>query len=172
MAPRSVVIVAFILSAAGIPQICHGPTDSVLTSQARLTSPPTLERQKIDPDAPRTRHNPEYDLDIPFETVAFGLANIRSLQETGTTTLELPGVMPITLTMERVTYAVGITSMTLSANGLRSTLSHRGSNFYLSLATPQGGYRIEGDSQETRLIHNQTLNQRMITTDVDYRYAH
>lgn len=172
MVPRSVVIAGLFLAAAAIPQICHGPTELRLSDQARLSPIPTQVRQKIDAPPAPGRHQPESDLDIPYESVDFSFENIEELKNYGITTLELPGTSPIRLTMERLTHVGGITSMALRSNGLRSTLSHRGNQFYLSLATPFGGYRIEGNSDESRLIYNQTLNQRTITTDADYRHAH
>ena len=172
MALRTVVIAVLTASTAVIPHICHGPTVETLSSQARLPIAPVPTRQKNDAVQHPQRHLPEIDQDIPYETVAFGLPEIHELQHSGVVTLELPDGAPITLTMECMTHTAGITSMTLTSNGLRSTLSHRGEHFYLTLATPHGGYRIEGSGTQSRLIYNQTLNQRMITTDVDYRHAH
>ena len=178
MAYPKVAIAGLILSAA-LPLVCYGPVESRtplhFAVPARQIEAPDLERQNIDAATQTPSQNQPFEPDepdVPFEEIDFGLAHIGELANSGQTTLEISGLAPITLTMERVRTHAGMTSMTLSHDGLTSTLTRRGERFYLALATPRGTYRVTGDPHATRVVDNQVLNQRMIATDMDFKHAH
>lgn len=166
------VAIAMLICSVVVPEVCYGPTIEVSAEPPRQPITPTLARQNFDASKSNPSQLNADDVDIPYESIQFDRENISELTRDGATTLELPGYSPITLTMERVNHHAGITSMTLRHEGLVSTLTHRGERFHLSLATPYGSYRVEGRADDTRFIDNRVLNQRMIATDLDYRYGH
>ncbi len=142
------------------------------------------ERQNFDAVAPspllEQAEHIAAELDVPSQSIDFGITAVNRLQTRGEATLELPGMAPITLVKTRQQSLNGMVTMTLKqahatpikTPELVSTLTRRGDSFFLSLATANGGYRVEGRGTHSQITPNRVLAQRLIRHEADYRHAH
>jgi hypothetical protein len=114
---------------------------------------------------------PGYDLDVPYLEVAFGLPQLNSLMTDGQAELSLPGIAPMMLTLVKHNKDFGVDRLSVRHADAISTITRRGDQFFATLALPQGGYRMDGWGNTSRLYPHQILAQRTLRHEVDYRHV-
>lgn len=115
--------------------------------------------------------SPTFDIDMPYQTIKFDSSHVDELLSSGTTQVNLPGQTPIELTLISTSNRHGMQSITALHAGLVSTITQRGQNLFMTLATPNESYRIESHNGVGRLFAHRRLAQRSIRHHKDYRYV-
>lgn len=132
-------------------------------------------RQRTDAITPHafTSSNPDHDTDIPHIASDLASADVDNLLDTGQLSFELPGQADVALILasHRQTNNTDFITFTSQLTGLASTLTRRGENFFMTLATGHGSYRIEGSGEGSQVYPHQLLAQRQISNAKDFRYA-
>ncbi len=113
-----------------------------------------------------------YDTDIPVLTSTLNLAAIDALIASGTLAVDLPDGTHTTLTLTRVKQQFGTDHVLAEADGYVATISRRGKQFFATVATQNGSFRIEGSAQGSQIFPHQLIAQRRIQHEADYRHAH
>ncbi len=146
------------------------PSNSVVLSDQILSDQVLFDRT-LSNKVLNLPPSPAFDLDMPYQTIEFDSSHVDELLSSGTTAVNLPGHAPIELTLMSASNRHGMQSITALHAGLVSTITQRGANLFMTLATPNESYRIESNNGVSRLYAHRTLAQRSIRHHKDYKYV-
>lgn len=137
------------------------------------------ERQVTENQASDTPNPAAFDSDVPLQTTDFTTAEVDILASGGQATLFLPQTGELRLQAIDLRTTHGTEFMTLHTRSdvtdpdaaMPSVLTRRGDAFFLTLATPRGSYRIEGNATGSRVVSHQLLAQRQVSHADDFRFT-
>ncbi len=157
---------------ANMPQ--SQPNADIATAHTTPTETLSVAERMITAEEPEDQspNAADYDLDVPYVEVNFGVSDLEGLLTTGSAKFAIPGYAPIELMLVKHKKQFGGDAISVRQADSVSTITRRGNQFFATLALPSGAYRVDDWGDKSRFFPHQILAQRSIRHEVDYRHVH